>query len=412
MISISHSPNSDWQQQKLAMSLLLPWNWNKWKSGAASEQLKKQLSSMHDERSISLFKNGRSALYAILKALEIQSGDEVIIQAYTCIVVPNSVIWAGAKPIYIDIDESFNIDPRLIEKAITPKTKAIIVQHTFGYPAQMNAIVELAKKHNIKVIEDCAHSLGAKYNNQLVGTFGDAAILSFGRDKMISSVSGGATITSSTELAKKLEELSTTALENSVFSIFQNSIHPLLIPWMARLIGPLKIGQLLIFIAQKTKLLNKVYLKNECNGQQPKELIQPLPNAMALFASKQLLHLEENLKKRREHAFAYQEFCSTHSIPTQQIHINSEPSYLRFTIKHGKPNQVRSDFRKQGFLLGNWYSSTIMPRPDNWSSIYYTEGSCPKSEELVKQNINLPTQRKLSMASRSKLLKLLKNYYE
>ena len=120
----------------------------------------------------------------------IGEGDEVLVQAFTCVAVPNSVLWAQATPVYADIDATLNIDPIDVEKKITNRTKAIIVQHTFGIPADMDALVALAKKHNILLIEDCAHSLGATYKGKKVGTFGDAAFFSFGRDKVVSSVFG------------------------------------------------------------------------------------------------------------------------------------------------------------------------------------------------------------------------------
>jgi len=412
MISLSHSPNSTSQQQKLALSLLLPWNWRHWQKGNGLELLKSALSEYHENAHISLFKNGRSALYAALKALGVSKGDEVIIQAYTCIVVPNSIIWAQAKPVYVDIDASYNLDPAKIEEAITPKTKALIIQHTFGYPAQMDKIVTLAKKHNLKIIEDCAHALGAKYKNKRVGTFGDIAIFSFGRDKMISSVSGGAAITKEPVLAKKLESTLLNQPHQSNREIRQNIVHPLLLPWMAKLIGKLRIGQLLIILSQKIGLLSKVYAKDECNGALPEYFVQPLPNAMALMALQQFLRIDENLKKRSEHAYAYQAFCAENGIPHQEVSINTQPSYLRYTIEYEEPNTLRQDFVRKGYILGNWYMQTVMPRPDSWSTIYYTPGSCPKSETLVKRNINLPTFPKFTSQQRIHLLKLLKSYYE
>lgn len=126
----------------------------------------------------SSFWKGRVALYAILKALGIGEGDEVLVEGFTCVVVPNAVIFAGAKPVYIAPDpKTYNMDVSQIETAITSKTKAIIVQHTFGLPADMDSILNIAKKYNLRVIEDCAPALGAIYKGRKVGTFGDAAFL-------------------------------------------------------------------------------------------------------------------------------------------------------------------------------------------------------------------------------------------
>ncbi|MFN6946977.1 MAG: DegT/DnrJ/EryC1/StrS family aminotransferase, partial [Cytophagaceae bacterium] len=111
--------------------------------------------------------------------MRISQGDEVILPGFTCIVVPNAIIYLGAKPVYVDINsETFNIDPQLIEENITEKTKAIIAQHTFGIPADMDKILHIANKHNLFVIEDSCHALGSKYKGKYVGSFGDAAFFS------------------------------------------------------------------------------------------------------------------------------------------------------------------------------------------------------------------------------------------
>ena len=126
----------------------------------------------------SSFWKGRVALYAILKAMGIGEGDEVLVEGFTCVVVPNSVIFAGAKPVYVAPDpKTYNMDINQIEPKSTPKTKAIVAQHTFGFPADMDAIIEIAQRHNLKVIEDCAPALGATYKGKKVGTLGDAAFL-------------------------------------------------------------------------------------------------------------------------------------------------------------------------------------------------------------------------------------------
>lgn len=410
MLSISHSPNSNWKQQLLALKLLvLPWNWFAWKQGKGRTKLQQALSALHENAHVSLTNTGRDALYLALKALNIKQGDEVIIQAYTCIVVPNAVIWNGAKPIYVDIDASYNLDPDLLEQAITENTKAIIVQHTFGYPADMTRISKIASERNIPIVEDCAHSLGAKSNGKPVGTIGDVSILSFGRDKMISSVSGGAIMTTNEVIQQRIEQLLSNKPYPTNAFVLQNLLHPILLPAMARMIGNLKIGQLLIYLTQKLRLLNKVYRKNECNTEPPKIEALHLPNAMAVLAHQQLADLETTLSKRKEHAKAYTAFCQKNALSHQQAHPNTEPSYLRFTIEVENPKKMRENAYRNGFILGNWYNAPIMPKPQEWALINYKLGAYENAEELVNHNLNLPTMQKLSERSRSKLLQALKS---
>ena len=155
------------------------------------------------------FNSGRSAFLAILNSLELKNDDEILLQAFTCNAVPNPIIWAGLKPVYVDCDEkTFNIDIEDLKRKITQKSKVVIVQHTFGLPAEMDEILEICQKNNLILIEDCAHSLGAEYKGKKVGTFGKAAFFSFSRDKVISSVYGGMVATNDDEFGEKNKRIS------------------------------------------------------------------------------------------------------------------------------------------------------------------------------------------------------------
>ena len=155
VISCSLSPDTEPDDIRTAIRILLqPW---KWRYGKNLRKVSDWFKTYIPGSEVFTFNSGRTALFAILKAFSIGPDDEVLLQAFTCVAVPNSIIWVGEKPIYIDIDESLNIDPTDIERKITVHTKAIIVQHTFGIPAQMDAIIRIARKHHLILIEDCAH---------------------------------------------------------------------------------------------------------------------------------------------------------------------------------------------------------------------------------------------------------------
>ena len=152
--------------------------------------------------------SGTATMHLALVALGIKEGDEVIVPAFSYIATANVVELVGATPIFVDIDpQTFNIDVNKIEEVITTKTKAIIPVHEFGLPCEILKVVELAKQYNLKVIEDAACALGAKYNNQHVGTFGDAGSFSLHPRKAITSGEGGLITTNSSALNKKLRIL-------------------------------------------------------------------------------------------------------------------------------------------------------------------------------------------------------------
>lgn len=153
--------------------------------------------------------NGTDALLLALRACGIQAGDEVITTPFTFIATAEVIALLGAVPVFADIrPDDFNIDPGLIEKKITRKTKAIIPVHLFGHPADMNPIMEIAQKHHLKVIEDCAQSFGARYQNQPAGTLGDAGCFSFFPSKNLGGYGdGGMVITKSEEIAGQIRIL-------------------------------------------------------------------------------------------------------------------------------------------------------------------------------------------------------------
>ncbi|MDP1538516.1 MAG: aminotransferase class I/II-fold pyridoxal phosphate-dependent enzyme, partial [bacterium] len=193
-ISISLSPNTEKDDIWLAFKLLFqPWLWEKElietrSPSVLEDEFKRYLGVKY---AIS-FNSGRSALMAILSSLQkkenssseaLAKEDEILLQAFTCNAAANPIIWSGLKPIYVDCDEkTFNIDIEDLKGKIESKSRAVMVQHTFGLPANMNEILGICRQNSLILIEDCAHSLGATCKGKKVGTFGKAAFFSFSRD--------------------------------------------------------------------------------------------------------------------------------------------------------------------------------------------------------------------------------------
>jgi dTDP-4-amino-4,6-dideoxygalactose transaminase len=149
--------------------------------------------------------SGTSALYLSLLALGIGKGDEVITTPFSFIASSNAILYTGAKPVFVDIDEkTFNIDTKLIERRITKKTKAILPVHLYGLPCDIKNILSIARKHQLFVIEDACQAHGASFGNQMVGTFGNLGCFSFYATKNMTTVEGGMITTNSQKLAEKL----------------------------------------------------------------------------------------------------------------------------------------------------------------------------------------------------------------
>ena len=155
-ITISLSPNTEKDDIWLALKLVFcPW---KWKKGRAIEELENEFKKFLKVKYAFAFNSGRTSLMAILKGFGLEKESEVLLQAFTCNAAVNPVIWSGLKPVYVDCDEdNFNIDIEDLKKKITSKSKVVIVQHTFGMPAEMVKILEIAKQNNLILISMGSH---------------------------------------------------------------------------------------------------------------------------------------------------------------------------------------------------------------------------------------------------------------
>jgi dTDP-4-amino-4,6-dideoxygalactose transaminase len=148
--------------------------------------------------------SGTAALHSVLLALGIKPGDEVIVPSFTFVSTANVILACGAKPVFVDTKADYNIDPVLLRKAITKRTKAVIPVHLYGYPADMDEIREVSAARSIHVVEDAAESLGAEYRGRQTGTLSDAGCFSMYATKVATSGEGGAISTDSDEMAYKL----------------------------------------------------------------------------------------------------------------------------------------------------------------------------------------------------------------
>lgn len=404
-IAISLSPNTEADDFLLALKILLaPW---KWKDSASVRELEKQFAKLFGPEYFAIAVNsGRSAQYLILKALEVGRGDEVAIQAFTCVSVPNSVIWNRARPLYIDVDETINISPDDLERKITRETKAVIVQHTFGIPSKIDAIKSIAKNNEIYFIEDCAHSLGAKYKGKMVGSYGDISFFSFGRDKIISSVFGGMILTKDKDLFNKIAKLRDDLAEPSRIWILQQLLHPILF----KIILPVynfNVGKLLLVVLQKLSILSKAIYEKEKYTKRPSIFPAKMPGGLAILALNQLRKLKRYNEKRVNIANYYLNKLSKLKL---DVIIGAEGSiYLRFPVIINKPNTLYLYARKNKILLGDWYKDIISPLKECRIAMY-EKGSCPEAEKYAAKVINLPTYPTMSKKDVDEVVDLIKKW--
>ena len=416
-ISISLSPNTEKDDISLAFKLLFrPWHWKK---GEAIERLENQFEEYLGIKHAVSFNSGRSALMAILNSLGLEKESEVLLQAFTCNATANPVIWsrlrqgfggqAGLKPVYVDCDEkTFNIDIEDLKRKIGPKSKIVMIQHTFGLPADMDEILKICYDNNLILIEDCAHSLGAEYGGKKIGTFGKAAFFSFSRDKVISSVYGGMAVTDDGELAKKLKEYQEEKGYPSRCWIFQQLLHPVLMNWL--ILPTYRIfGKYLLILFQWLHILSKAVHWREKRGRKPGYFPKRLPDALAELALNQFQKLKKFNAHRKEVADFYLFALKNGQFFTLPPGFNDrENIFLRFTIKHPKAHEIIKKAWQKNLLIGDWYTTPIAPHDTKLDKMKYVSGSCPKAEKLAKETLNLPTHINISKKDAKIIVDFLK----
>lgn len=409
-IAISLSPNAQKDDVFLALKQLVkPVGWYDF---TKTEKLEKELAAYFGKGYRALAVNsGRSALYLILKSLGISYGDEVVIQALTCVAVPNAVKWVGAENVFVDVGNDFNIDPIDLADKIGKKTRAIIIQNSFGIPAKYDTIKKIAhrKYKDILIIEDCALSLGAKYNGRKVGTLGDISFFSFGRDKVISSVFGGMILCKNDKIYKKIKAERDMLEYPGPLWLVQQLLHSIIFSFAVPLynfgFGRLSLGKAIIFTAQKIKLINRAVYKEEEFSLRPRVFPSKMPGALSEMALNQLKKLDNFNNHRRKIAGFYFKNIKNDGIKLPPK--NKGSIWVRFPLISQKASNTLEELKRKGILLGDWYKDVVVPvkTPE---IVGYKYGSCPRAESLKGKILNLPTYQKIGIREASKIVNLIK----
>lgn len=349
-----------------------------------------------------LFWKGRVALYAILKAIEIKEKDEIILPAFTCVVVANPIIYLGAKPVYVDIaPKTFNIDINKIEKKITPKTKAILAQNTFGLSSDIDTIREIARKYNLWVIEDCAHGFGGTYKGKKNGTIADAAFFSTQWNKPFSTGIGGIAVTKNEELAKKLKILEQQAVKPSLkeeltlklLLLIRNKLLTPSLYWYAlKIYRQLSKWNLILGSSQGYELEEPVEPPNFLKGfteTQAKEGLKYFDKINGKYK------IDLIIEHRKKIAGLYKEILMDLGFEPPYEPNYAEHTYLKFPLLVKDRRKFFLLAQENKIELGDWFLSPIHPIMSNFELWGYEWGTNPVAEFASCHIVNLPTHEKI-----------------
>jgi perosamine synthetase len=332
------------------------------------------------------FMGGRVALSAAIAALDLKAGDEVVIPAYTCVVVPNAFSFAGVTVRFCDIElATFGPDIDAVGRSISPGTRAILVQHLYGLVARdLEKILELARSKRIHVIEDCAHAMGASLHGRKVGTFGDIGFYSAEQSKVISTFNGGVAATNNPELLQRLDGFQRACpfpSNGRTRKLLTNFVleYQLQKPswrWLTSEFHRYRHRQDLL---QSTT-------DEELKGIRPAHYGQRMPSPIAELALGQMKKVDAYNRLRRAHAANWTMVCEQKGYRTPLAIEESVPIYLRYPVMvpANRKQDIRWCVQEFGVRPGVWFTGELHP-------VAKPMADCPNARLAVERCINLPT---------------------
>ena len=342
------------------------------------------------------FWKGRIGLFAVLKSLDIGPGDEVIVPGYTCVMVPGPVLYGGARPVYADIEpDCYGMRPDEVARKITGRTKAILVQHTYGLPGAVKQLRQIANQHGIALVEDCCHTFGGRLDGQLLGTFGKAAFFSSQWNKPFSTGLGGLALVHDKELAQRVK------VEQSSYPI-----PPGRAAFM--LASQLLVYEATVFpstAARITRTFRWLTGKGLVVGSSSKaEFEVAMPHDYTLRAARvqcqlgrqELARIGANIGHRVKAAARYFEELPKLGYEVPKLPTGADVPILRFPLRVANKSEVLAKAPACGVEIGSWFECTLHPAETNLAAFGYLSGECPVAERAAREVINLPTHRRVS----------------
>jgi dTDP-4-amino-4,6-dideoxygalactose transaminase len=286
--------------------------------------------------------SGFSALELILRAYDIGPGDEVITAANTFIATALAISTVGAKPVLVDIDpDTYNLNPEILEAAITSATRAIIPVHLYGHPADMDPIVTIAQRHGVKVIEDACQAHGARYNGRRTGSLGDAAAFSFYPSKNLGAYGdGGIVVTSDPFVADR--------------------------------------ARLLRNLGQQAKYLHHIKGYNH-----------RLDTVQAAILGTKLPHLDQRNAGRRQAAALYERLLADLPVVAPKVTANVEHVFHLFVVRIPERDLLQAHLTEAGIATGIHYPRPIHLQPA-YQDLGYQQGDFPVTEQYADEILSLP----------------------
>ena len=354
------------------------------------------------------FWKGRVALYAILKALGIGEGDEVVLPGYTCVMAVNPIVYLGAKPIFVDIDPTtYNLDPNLVERALTPNTRLLIAQHTYGNPADMGALLDISHRKGLPIVEDSCLAFGSTYRGRKVGTFGIASYFSFQWNKPYTTGLGGMAAVHDEQLAEKIAAL----CEREVIEPRRREVCML---WAQH-----AVYRALIY-PRTTALAQNVYryltrhglvvgssTSQEYAPTMAPDFFKGMSDVQARTGLRRLHQTDRQQAHRRRMAALYERLLAERGWPVFRPTAGSDPVLVRYPVRVADKQRALATAARHFVELGSWFECPLHPIETPMEAYGYRTGMCPHADRACVETVNLPTHSRAGVATARRSVEFL-----
>ncbi|MCB1521838.1 MAG: DegT/DnrJ/EryC1/StrS family aminotransferase [Hyphomicrobiaceae bacterium] len=344
------------------------------------------------------FFRGRVALASVLKAMGIGRGDEVALQAYTCVAVPEGVMASGARPIYVDVEAGgVTMSPASLEERITERTRAIVVQHTFGYPANMTEIMRIAQNHGLPVIEDCAHTYWSEHDGRRVGTFGAAAYYSLEWAKPLVLGVGGGLVVNDPSLNPAISAIHASLSQPSAARDARLRLQYIA---FTSLYGPTRFWAIKKTYAALSSAGVAEKSFNDMEREPASDFGLTLAPSVEARLRRKLPGFRADWGRNKSIVDAYLRGLAGCS-GVQQIAAPDVDRimFARLPLWAADKPRMLSVAQDIGFELSDWFESAVDPlQGAGFASVGYVPGSCPNAETSAEHIVSLPCNDKVSPA--------------
>lgn len=348
------------------------------------------LQTTQDE--IFLYWKGRVALFAILKAIGVTEGDEVIIPAFTCVVVPNAIKYLGAIPIYVDINtETYNVDSESVVSKISDKTKVIICQNTFGLSSQMEELNQLAQQRGIFTIEDCTHGFGGTYHNKPNGSYCDAAFFSTQWNKPFSTGIGGFAYVKNEALREKLRVVNEELLPATAKDAISLSVLYFVRDWVLNDFLYWKMIKFYRFLSKYKIVQGSSSGEELLSPTMPDNYFKHISNTQIKKGIRNIGKLSDNISLRKKNAKFYTDYLMNLQKTYVPYNYFEDHSFLKYPILVKNRPQFLKWAEEAHIPLGEWFCSPIHPIEEHLEKWDFDASLFPSAVKASSMMVNLPT---------------------